>query len=139
MNWLKSEIGFVGWRFDYAMGFSPSITKVYMQNTSPDVAVGEYWDDLAYWKDRTLDKNQDKHRNDISKWVQASGGGATTFDFTTKRILQAAVKNELWRMKDSNGNPPGLIGISPGYADMHKSSLILGFHQYFMTTSLNGE
>ncbi|KAK1373579.1 hypothetical protein POM88_029772 [Heracleum sosnowskyi] len=84
-----------------------------MQNTSPDLAVGEYWDDLAYWKVRTLDKNQDKHRNDISKWVQASGG-VTAFDFTTKGILQAVVKNELWRMKDSNGNPPGLIGISPG-------------------------
>ncbi|KAK1373577.1 Alpha-amylase [Heracleum sosnowskyi] len=115
-NWLKSEIGFVDWRFDYARGFSPSITKVYMQNTSPYLAVGEYWDDLAYWKVRTLDKNQDKNRNDISKWVQASGGGVTAFDFTTKGILQAVVKNELWRMKDSNGNTPGLIGISPGNA-----------------------
>ncbi|KAK1395786.1 Alpha-amylase type B isozyme [Heracleum sosnowskyi] len=88
-----------------------------MQNTSPDFAVGEYWDDLAYWKDRELDNEQDKHRNDIAQWVQASGGVVTAYDFTTKGILQKAVKdNELWRMKDSKGNPPGLIGILPGNA-----------------------
>ncbi|XP_017216926.1 alpha-amylase [Daucus carota subsp. sativus] len=117
MNWLKTEIGFVGWRFDFARGYALSITKVYMENTKPDFAVGEWWDDLAYWKDRELDNNQDKHRNDIAQWIQASGGVVTAFDFTTKGILQKAVKdNELWRMKDSKGNPPGLIGISPGNA-----------------------
>ena len=43
--------------------------------------------------------------------IQAAGGVITAFDFTTKGILQAAVQGELWRLKDSNGNPPGLIGI----------------------------
>lgn len=35
------------------------------------------------------------------------------FDFTTKGILQAAVEGELWRLKDSNSKPAGLIGILP--------------------------
>lgn len=32
------------------------------------------------------------------------------FDFTTKGILQEAVKGELWRLKDCRGKAPGVIG-----------------------------
>ncbi|XP_059067157.1 alpha-amylase type B isozyme-like, partial [Cryptomeria japonica] len=36
------------------------------------------------------------------------------FDFTTKGILQLAVQNnELWRLRDSNGKPSGMIGVWP--------------------------
>ncbi|KAL8122402.1 hypothetical protein AgCh_018940 [Apium graveolens] len=83
-----------------------------MQNTTPELAVGEYWDEL-------LDNEQDKHRDNIAQWVHGSGGVVTltAFDFKTKGILQKAVNdNELWRTKDSNGSPPGLIGIKPGNA-----------------------
>ncbi|KAI8549907.1 hypothetical protein RHMOL_Rhmol06G0061700 [Rhododendron molle] len=50
------------------------------------------------------------------KWVLAAGGRVKVFDFTTKGVLQAAVEGELWRLKDPNGNPPGLIGVLPGNA-----------------------
>ncbi|KAL3603841.1 hypothetical protein D5086_004700 [Populus alba] len=80
MNWLKSEIGFDGWRFDF---------------------------------DGKPDHNQDAHRGGLKDWIQAAGGAVTAFDFTTKGILQAAVQGELWRLKDSNGKPPGLIGLLP--------------------------
>ncbi|KAJ7007226.1 hypothetical protein D5086_004690 [Populus alba] len=113
MNWLKSEIGFDGWRFDFVKGYAPSITKIYMENTSPDFAVGEKWDSLAYGQDGKPDHNQDAHRGGLKDWIQAAGGAVTAFDFTTKGILQAAVQGELWRLKDSNGKPPGLIGLLP--------------------------
>ncbi|KAI3688989.1 hypothetical protein L2E82_46935 [Cichorium intybus] len=117
MNWLKTEIGFDGWRFDMVKGYAPSITKIYMSNTSPDFAVGELWTSLAYGQDGKPDYNQDNHRNELMKWVQEGGGGVlTAFDFTTKGILQAAVEGELWRLIDPNGKPPGLIGILPGNA-----------------------
>ncbi|GFS33230.1 alpha-amylase-like protein [Actinidia rufa] len=89
MNWLKSEIGFDGWRFDFVKG------------------------------DGKPNYNQDQHRNDLVQWVQAAGGAVTAFDFTTKGILQAAVQGELWRMKDSNGKPPGMIGVLPQNAEFH--------------------
>ncbi|XP_019171542.1 PREDICTED: alpha-amylase-like [Ipomoea nil] len=113
MNWLKSEIGFDGWRFDFVRGYAASITKIYMENTSPQFAVGEFWNSMAYGSDGKPDYNQDNHRNELSQWVQNGGGAVTAFDFTTKGILQAAVLGELGRLKDSNGKPPGLIGISP--------------------------
>ncbi|XP_073022754.1 alpha-amylase [Primulina eburnea] len=116
LNWLKADIGFDGWRFDFVKGYSPSITKIYMQKTSPDFAVGELWDSLSYGQDGKPEYNQDRHRNELVQWVQNGGGSVTAFDFTTKGILQAAVQGELWRLKDSNGRPPGLIGVLPNNA-----------------------
>ncbi|KAK6138978.1 hypothetical protein DH2020_027278 [Rehmannia glutinosa] len=109
LNWLKIEIGFDGWRFDFVKGYSPNITKIYMGNSKPDFAVGELWNSLAYENGKP-EYDQDKHRNELAQWAQNAGGAVTAFDFTTKGILQAAVQGELWRLKDKNGNPPGLIG-----------------------------
>ncbi|KAK2997756.1 hypothetical protein RJ639_024903, partial [Escallonia herrerae] len=113
MNWLKTEIGFDGWRFDFVKGYAPNITKNYMDNTSPNFAVGELWSSLAKGPDGKPEYNQDQHRNELVQWIQSAGGLVTAFDFTTKGILQAAVEGELGRMKDSNGNPPGMIGVLP--------------------------
>ncbi|CAN0922301.1 AMY1.1 [Linum grandiflorum] len=113
MNWLKTDIGFVGWRFDMVKGYAPGVSKVYMERTTPEFAVGEKWESLAYGPDGKPDVNQDAHRGDLQDWVEAAGGVVKAFDFTTKGILQAAVEGELWRLKDSNENPPGLIGLMP--------------------------
>ncbi|KAM3758237.1 hypothetical protein ACB098_01G028500 [Castanea mollissima] len=113
MNWLKTEIGFDGWRFDFVLGYAASITKIYMEQTKPEFAVGENWAPFSNGNDNKPNPNQDAHRGAIADWIQAAGGAVTAFDFTTKGILQAAVEGELWRLKDSNGNPPGLIGIKP--------------------------
>lgn len=113
MNWLKNDIGFDGWRLDFARGYSPQITKIYMDNTVPNFAVGEVWNSLSYRQDGKPNYNQDSHRNELAGWVRTAGGIVTAFDFTTKGILQQAVLDELWRLKDSNGNPPGMIGILP--------------------------
>ena len=117
MNWLKSEIGFDGWRFDFVKGYAPSITKIYMENTSPDFAVGEKRDSLAYGQAGKLDYNQD---GSIKDWIQAAGGAVTAFDFTSKGILQAAVQGELWRLKDSNGKPPGLKSSKSFHINFHQ-------------------
>ncbi|KAF5195475.1 Alpha-amylase [Thalictrum thalictroides] len=114
MNWLKTEIGFDGWRFDFARGYSADIMKVYMEQTSPSFAVGEIWNSLAYEQDGKPKYNQDAHRQELAQWAQAAGGKVNAFDFTTKGILQVAVQGELGRLKDSNGKAPGMIGIAPG-------------------------
>ncbi|GMH04037.1 hypothetical protein Nepgr_005876 [Nepenthes gracilis] len=113
MNWLKAEIGFDGWRFDFAKGYAASVMKTYMEGTSPNFAVGEIWNSISYGQDGKPNYNQDWHRNELANWVGAAGGAIAAFDFTTKGILQAAVEGEWWRMKDPNARPPGLIGILP--------------------------
>ncbi|WP_200849624.1 hypothetical protein, partial [Klebsiella pneumoniae] len=102
--------------FDFVRGYAGWVTKIYMENTTPEFAVGEFWNSMAYGSDGKLEYNQDNHRNELSRWVSDAGGSVTAFDFTTKGILQAAVEGELWRLKDSNGKPPGLIGVLPGNA-----------------------
>ncbi|GMH03065.1 hypothetical protein Nepgr_004904 [Nepenthes gracilis] len=39
MNWLKINIGFDGWRFDFAKGYAASDMKMYMAGTTPNFAV----------------------------------------------------------------------------------------------------
>ncbi|KAK8512464.1 hypothetical protein V6N12_075043 [Hibiscus sabdariffa] len=64
LNWLKTEIGFDGWRFDFVRGYAPSITKIYMDRTSPDFAVGEKWEQLN-------EGQEDSHRADLKDWGYA--------------------------------------------------------------------
>ncbi|XP_057794502.1 alpha-amylase-like [Salvia miltiorrhiza] len=113
LNWLKSDVGFDGWRFDFVKGFAPFVTKIYMDNTRPDFAVAELWNALAYGKSGKLAYDQDAHRKELAAWAEGWGGRVAAVDFTTKGILQAAVEGEQWRLKDAQGKPPGLIGIRP--------------------------
>ncbi|KAH9321114.1 hypothetical protein KI387_015753 [Taxus chinensis] len=107
MNWLRSDIGFDGWRFDFAKGYSGDLLGLYVQNTSPAFAVGEIWDGLSFGEENA-------HRQRLVDWVHSTGGRSAAFDFTTKGILLQAVKyNELWRMRDSSGKPSGMIGLLP--------------------------
>lgn len=117
MNWLKSNVGFDGWRFDFAKGYAGNLLGAYIQNTSPKFAVGEVWDDMAYGSDGRLAYDQNAHRQRLVDWVHSTGDRAAAFDFTTKGILQEAVKSsELWRLIDSNGKPTGMIGVLPHQA-----------------------
>jgi alpha-amylase len=78
----------------------------------------------------------DTHRQRIINWIDSTGGLCAAFDFTTKGILQVrseillqeltfvlgiylsilmlfdqeAVKGELWRLRDPEGKPPGVMG-----------------------------
>ncbi|KAG6537570.1 hypothetical protein ZIOFF_002664 [Zingiber officinale] len=113
LNWLKTDLGFDGWRLDFAKGYSSSVAKVYVQGTRPDIAVAEFWSSLAYDNDGKPDYDQDGSRQELVNWVQQVGGSAAAFDFTTKGVLQAAVQGELWRMKDQQGKAPGMMGWWP--------------------------
>ncbi|RCV11972.1 hypothetical protein SETIT_2G230000v2 [Setaria italica] len=113
LNWLKTDLGFDGWRLDFAKGYSAAVAKVYVDNTAPTFVVAEIWSSLKYDGNGEPSSIQDKDRQELVNWVQAVGGPAPAFDFTTKDVLQAAVQGELWRMKDGNGKAPGMIGWLP--------------------------
>lgn len=107
MRWLRSDIGYDGWRFDYVRGVAPEYFQMYVEATSPSFAVGEIWDDLDV-------NNSDRHRQALCDWLDSVAGRINVFDFTTKGILQHAVgAREYWRLRDGSGKPPGLIGWRP--------------------------
>ncbi|KAG1355375.1 Alpha-amylase [Cocos nucifera] len=114
LKWLRQNIGFQDFRFDFAKGYAPKFVKEYVEESKPIFSVGEYWDTCNYCPpDYRLDYNQDSHRQRIINWLDNTGGLCAAFDFTTKGILQAAVKGELWRLRDPQGKPPGVMGWWP--------------------------
>lgn len=124
MNWLRTSIGYDGWRYDYARGYGSKYMLMYNRATKPAFAVAEIWDDLD------LD-NTNPHRQALCSWMDSVNGEVKVFDFTTKGILQAAVASgEYWRLKDSSGRPSGLIGWWPDnavtFVDNHDTTISAG-------------
>lgn len=116
MLWLKNSIGFDGWRFDYTKGYGAQFVKEYIEKTSPSFAVGELWTSLDY-DQFILRPNQNAHRQKLCDWIDGTAGLCTSFDFTTKGLLQEALKSgEFWRLRDSEGKAAGLIGWWPDKA-----------------------
>ncbi|KAI8469622.1 MAG: glycoside hydrolase superfamily [Monoraphidium minutum] len=112
-GWLQylKTVGFDGWRFDFVRGYGGQYVKQYIDATVPQMAFGEYWDSCDY-SDRVLNYNQDGHRQRTINWCDSTGGTAAAFDFTTKGVLQEALgRNELWRLSDAQGRPPGMLGM----------------------------
>lgn len=116
LEWLREDVGFRGWRFDFVKGYSGVFTGEYVESTRPFLAFGEFWDECGY-RDGVLDYNQDAHRQRTCNWVDSTSGNTAAFDFTTKGILQEAVaRTEYWRLIDTKGRPPGFLGIWPSRA-----------------------
>ena len=110
MTWLRTSIGYDGWRYDFARGYGSRYMQMYNRATKPVFAVAEIWDDLDL-------NNTDPHRQALCDWMNSIGGEIKVFDFTTKGILQQAVSSgEYWRLKDASGRPSGLIGWWPDNA-----------------------
>ncbi|CAM0876503.1 unnamed protein product [Alopecurus aequalis] len=115
LNWLKTDVGFDGWRLDFAKGYSPAVARTYIDNTKPSFVVAEIWNSLSYDGDGKPSHNQDQCRQGLVDWVQAAGAGGPVmaFDFATKGVLQAGVQGELWRLRDGSGKAAGMIGWWP--------------------------
>ena len=116
MRWLQTEVGYDGWRLDYVRGFSGVYVKKYMEATDVHFGVGEYWDTLSYDYD-TPNHDQNDHRKRIINWIDDAGGTSGAFDVTTKGIMHAVFeRQEYWRLCDSEGRPPGVVGLWPSRA-----------------------
>lgn len=109
--WLKNDVRFDGFRFDFALGYDGRYVREYVERTNMKLVVGEYWDAMEYLADGILLYDQDYHRQQIVNWMDSIQGRASAFDMTTKGILQQALRNgEYWRLADGSGKPSGLIG-----------------------------
>ncbi|KAG2489176.1 hypothetical protein HYH03_012402 [Edaphochlamys debaryana] len=118
LGWLQRDIGFAGWRLDFARGYGARFVTEYVDASvgADALNVAEYWVDLA-WSGAHLEYCQDEARQKICNWIKESGERSCAFDFPTKGILQEAVKNTQFdRLRDGKGKAPGLVGWWPGKA-----------------------
>ena len=122
MKWLITDVGFAGFRYDFAKGFSGRFIGEINQFTKPLYSIGEYWTDMDWsCSGKKICYNQNAHRNSIISWINSIwpnyvdiSKAPDAFDFTTKGILQTAIKeSEFWRLMDQQQKAPGLIGIMP--------------------------
>ncbi|CAE8620451.1 unnamed protein product, partial [Polarella glacialis] len=101
LRWLRMQVGFDAWRFDFGEGFSAAYAGLYCLKSKPAWAVGELWEDMEYGSGG-LKYDQDQHRKAIVNWINSTGMACAAFDFTTKGILQEALRKcEYWRLRDS--------------------------------------
>ncbi len=113
MNFLRNDIGFDGWRYDFVHGYDPIFNKEYNDATSPYFAVGELLE---------------SSRVQTNNWVNFTQQSSSAFDFNTKVALQNAIRaNNFSFLRDFSGNSSGMIGINPAksvtFLDNHDTGL----------------
>ena len=118
-RYLVEEMKFDGLRFDYIKAEPAHSLCQHISESGHFVnnfIVGELWDSLSYDQTYML-YDQNKHRKDIVNYIDSIKNPVHMFDFTTKGILQEAItKSEYWRLRDSEGKPPGVAGWWPARA-----------------------
>ncbi len=99
MQFLRNDLGYDGWRYDFVHGYDPIFNKEYNDATQPYFAVGELLE---------------SGRFQTELWVDLTQQSSSAFDFNTKVALQGAVRfNNYSFLRDGNGNASGMIGNKP--------------------------
>ena len=82
LRYLKDELGYVGFRYDYARGFEPKHFAYYNTTVRPTFSVGEFWgttDDIKSW----------------IKGVYDEGGfQSAAFDFPLQEMIRQAFNDQ---------------------------------------------
>ena len=77
LDFLKNDLGYVGFRYDMVKGYSGQFTKLYNNAACPQFSVGEYWDGNA-----TAVKN----------WINATDKTSAAFDFPFRYTVRNALR-----------------------------------------------
>ncbi|MBB3697361.1 starch-binding protein [Flammeovirga yaeyamensis] len=97
MNWLKNDVGYSGWRYDFVHGFGAEFFAEYNNATSPYISIGENW---------TSDTQA------IVNWMDGTQQTSTAFDFPLKFALHEAVNGNYGAL-NNGGKMPGVAGVWP--------------------------
>ena len=95
LKWLK-DLGYQGWRYDVAKGFSGNYVGEYNTAAGAYFSVGEYWDG---------------DYNKLTGWVNATGKKSTVFDFCLKYSgFNQGLQNGNYKALAGYGGGSGMIG-----------------------------
>lgn len=104
LDFLKNDLGYIGWRYDMVKGYAPQYTKMYNESAKAQFSVGEYWD------------NYDK----VTNWIEQTGRQSAAFDFEFKWAVTNAFKNNnytqlVWMNQATNQYQPAGLVHMPDY------------------------
>lgn len=106
LNYLKNDLGYLGFRYDLVKGYSPEYTALYNRSTQIQFSVGEYWDG-SY--------------DAVKGWLDGTAIGgeyqSAAFDFPNKYQLNKACNEGrwdelMWKRNGSLAQPAGLIHMN---------------------------
>ena len=108
LKWMKNEMKYDGWRYDYCKGFHGSHVNDYNSASQNYFSVTEYWDG---------------NQSNLQSYLNDAGWNTLTFDFATK---YAAFNNSIAANSFAGCKGPGLLGAGKSkyavtFVDSHDS------------------
>ena len=83
LQWLKNDVGFDGWRYDYGKGFHHSHINEYNSAAGAYMSVVEYWDgNSSVIRSRLEDANWNNMAFDFGTKYDALNNGICSFDYS---------------------------------------------------------
>ena len=104
LDFLKNDLGYVGWRYDMVKGYAPQYTKMYNESAKAQFSVGEYWDGY----------------DNIVKWIENTGRQSAAFDFAFKFAVNDAFSQSnfgllAWQNQETGKYEPAGVVHMPKY------------------------
>ena len=104
LDFLKNDLGYVGWRYDMVKGYAPQYTKTYNESAKAQFSVGEYWDGY----------------DNIVKWIENTGRQSAAFDFAFKFAVNDAFSQNnfgklAWENQETGKWEPAGVVHMPKY------------------------
>lgn len=118
-------LGYKGWRWDVAKGFSPSYFGMYINNSKPYYSVGEFWDGDV---------------NALKTWISGTySGGATVsgaFDFALYYAMSGIMVNSSSQTASNNYSglnwSGSMAGLAGQYGFSEKAVTFVDNHDTFV-------
>ena len=105
LKWMKEEMGFDGWRYDYAQGFKGKYIDMYNNAAANYFSVVEFW-------------NGDM--NNIKSYLNDVNWNTLAFDFSTKySAIQGIADEDYFKCKGSGLLGAGLSKFAVTFVDSH--------------------
>ena len=127
LNFLKEDLGYVGFRYDMTKGYAAKYTGLYNATVKPTYSVGEYWDGSV---------------NLLMTWIAGTKVDdeiqSATFDFATRYVLRDAcaaanwskLATRAWRLMTTTS-----VMLLPSWRTMTRSIALLRSPVILSTTS----
>lgn len=86
LDFLKSDLGYAGFRYDMVKGYSASYTGIYNASSQPEFSVGECWDGTGT----------------IKNWINGTKAGdqiqSAAFDFQFRYVVRNAMNQQKYNL-----------------------------------------
>lgn len=112
LDFLKEEMGYIGFRYDMVKGYSPDYIKIYNESAKPEFSVGEYWDGRY---------------DEVYGWCKATGDTyrSAAFDFPLKfGTIANAFKNNSFSSSVNAFSNKGMAGDNVNGANRYSVTFV---------------